>query len=120
MVVNHNILVTTAAVNGKLPCVIHVQAADVAHVDMEFSGRFFWRHWVFGLLGPWLGGTDTLARLNHVAHNGRISVGTVLGGVVVGEPRPSRVVAGFGGPQFLVFDGEACRIVQVAHQFSNA
>ena len=61
----------------------------------------------FGLLGPWLGGTDALARLNHVAHNGRIGVGIVLGSVVVGNPRPSRVVAGFNGPQPRVYDKEA-------------
>ena len=106
---NHNILVATAAANGKSPRVVRVQAADVAHVDMEFSGQFFWRHWVFGLLGPWLGGMNALERLNHVDHNGRIDVGIVLGGVVVGKTRPRRVVAGFDGLQPRVFDEEACR-----------
>ena len=90
---NHNILVATAAANGKSPSVVRVQAADVTHVDMEFAERFFWRfhqhrrgrlcvRWLFGLIG--IGGTDTLARLNHVAHNCLIGVGTVLGRVVVG------------------------------------
>ena len=111
---NHNILVATIAVNGKLFRVVRVQAYDVAHVVMEFSGRFFLRHRVFGVLGivgPWLGRMDALTRLNHVSHNGCIGVGTVLGGVVVGDPCPSIVVAGFYGPQLHVFDGEAYRSV---------
>ena len=69
----------------------------------------------FGCGGLGLGGTNTLARLDHVSHDGRIRFGTIFGRIVICETRPGGVVSSFDGAEPRVPDREARGCVQVAH-----
>ena len=58
------------------------------------------------IVGFMLGGKDALMGLGHVAFDGFIWIGSVIGGSVICESGPGAVVASFYGGQTDGIDGE--------------
>ena len=63
-----------------------------------------------------LGGLDALTGLSHVKFDGFIKVGTVLGGVVIGEAWPGQEVAGLDSEKPSELEEEARSGMEVVYE----